>query len=64
MHQTCPEPSRGLHRLETATEATRAVKTITAAMLVVPDCDTLIRPTGAARLDVYDGYGYDHDSER
>ena len=38
--------------------------TLTAAMLVVPDCDTLIRPTRAARLDVYDGYGYDHDSER
>ena len=38
--------------------------TITVAMLVVPDCDTLIRPTRAARLDVYDGYGYDHGSER
>ena len=38
--------------------------TIPAAMLVVPDCDTLIRPTRAARLDVYDGYGYDHGSER
>ena len=38
--------------------------TIPAAMLIVPDCDTLIRPTRAARLDVYDRYGYDHGSER
>ena len=38
--------------------------TIKVAMLIVPDCDTLIRSTRAARLDVYDGYGYDHDSER